>query len=55
MSFVVSLADFRPSPRYDATAWTQARIEEGTASVGPWVVLETQNLSPVDADPANPA
>lgn len=55
MSVVVSLEDFRPSPRYDALAWTQARIEEGTASVGPWTVLETQNLSPVDSDPANPA
>lgn len=55
MSVVVSLEDFRPSPRYDSLPWTQARIEEGTASVGPWVTLETQNLSPVDADPANPA
>lgn len=55
MTVVVSLEDFRPSPRYDALPWTQARIEEGTASVGPWVTLETQNLSPVDADPANPA
>jgi len=60
MSVVVSLEDFRPSPRYDsgtvaATPWTQARIEEGTASAGPWVTLETQDLSPVDADPKNPA
>jgi hypothetical protein len=55
MAVVVSLEDFRPSPRYDSLPWTQARIEEGTASVGPWVVLETQNLSPVDADPVNPA
>jgi len=55
MTVVVSLEDYRPSPRYDAVPWTQARIEEGTASLGPWVTLETQNLSPVDADPANPA
>jgi len=55
MSQVVSLEDFRPSPRYDAIAWTQARIEEGTASVGPWITLETKTLSPVDADPSNPA
>lgn len=55
MPVVVSLEDFRPSPRYDSLPWTEARIEEGTASVGPWVVLETQALSPVDADPANPA
>jgi hypothetical protein len=55
MTQVVTLEGFRPSPRYDSLAWTQARIEEGTASVGPWVTLETQNLSPVDADPTNPA
>ena len=55
MSIVVSLEDYRPSPRYDALPWTQARIQEGTASVGPWNTLETQNLSPVDSDPANPA
>jgi hypothetical protein len=53
--YVVTLQDFRPSPRYDALAWTQARIEEGTASVGPWTTLETISLSPVDADPSNPA
>ena len=55
MSVVVSLEDFRPSPRYDGLPWTQARIEEGTTSVGPWTLLEVQAISPVDADPANPA
>jgi len=55
MAIVVSLEDYRPSPRYDNLAWTGARIEEGTASVGPWTVLETIVLNPVDADPANPA
>lgn len=55
MAIVVSLVDYRPSPRYDSLAWTQAQIQEGTASAGPWVTLETQNLSPLDADPANPA
>ncbi len=54
MSVVVSLEDFRPAPRYDSLPWTEARIEEGTASVGPWTILETQTLSPVDSDPANP-
>lgn len=55
MTVVVTLTDYRPSPRYDGLPWTTARIEEGTASVGPWVALETQNLTPVDADPRNPA
>jgi hypothetical protein len=52
---VVSLSDYRPSPRYDSLPWTQARIEEAPAATGPWSLLETQDLTPVDADPANPA
>jgi hypothetical protein len=55
LSVVVSLEDFRPAPRYDSLPWTEARIEEGTASTGPWTILETQALVPVDSDPANPA
>jgi len=54
MTVVVSLEDFRPAPRYDSLPWTEVQIQEGTASVGPWVTLETQVLSPVDPDPANP-
>lgn len=55
MTVVVSLEDFRPAPRYDGLPWTDVRIEEAPASTGPWVTLETQALSPVDSDPANPA
>ena len=55
MTVVVTLEDYRPSPRYDGLPWTSAQIQEGTASTGPWVTLETQALSPVDADPRNPA
>ncbi len=55
MTVVVSLEDFRPSPRYDSLPWTDVWIQEGTAAVGPWTTLETQALSPVDSDPANPA
>jgi hypothetical protein len=55
MSIVVSLEDYRPSPRYDGEPWTDARIEEAAASTGPWTTLETIALSPVDADPMNPA
>lgn len=55
MTVVVSLEDYRPSPRYDGEPWTDARIEEAPASTGPWVTLETQVLVPVDADPQNPA
>ena len=55
MSVVVSFEGYRPSPRYDATAWTAARIYEGAAAAGPWTLLETIALSPVDLDPSNPA
>lgn len=55
MTVVVSLEDYRPSPRYDGQPWTSARIEEAALSTGPWTTLETVALTPVDADPANPA
>lgn len=55
MTVVVSLEDYRPSPRYDGEPWTDARIEEAPASTGPWTTLETVALTPVDADPENPA
>jgi hypothetical protein len=56
MSVVVSLEDYRPAPRYDSLPWTNAMIQEGTSADDPaWVTLETQPLSPLDSDPANPA
>lgn len=55
MTQVVSLVDYLPSPRYDSLPWTEARIEEGTTATGPWALLETIALSPLDSDPANPA
>lgn len=55
MSVVVTLEDFRPAPRYDGNAWTQAQIDEAATSDGTWATIDTVNLDPVDADPANPA
>jgi hypothetical protein len=55
MTVVVSLEDFRPSPRYDGEPWTDAQIYEAPTSAGPWTLLETIMLTPVDADPENPA
>ena len=55
MTVVVTLEDYRPSPRYDGEPWTQARIEEAPLASGPWTTLETIPLVPVDADPENPA
>ena len=55
MTVVVSLQDYRPSPRYDSLPWTDVWIQESDAADGTWTTLETQALSPVDADPVNPA
>jgi hypothetical protein len=55
MAQVVSFTDYTPAPRYDGEPWTEVDIEEAAESAGPWTVLETQALSPVDADPENPA
>lgn len=55
MTIVVSLEAYKPANRYDAIPWTDARIEEAPASTGPWTILETQALSPVDTDPEHPA
>lgn len=55
MAQVITFEDYVPAPRYDSIPWTQVEIEEGTSSVGPWTVIDTIALSPVDADPAHPA
>jgi hypothetical protein len=55
MTQVISLEDFQPSARYDSLPWTEVRIAEGTAVDGTFVDFSTQALSPLDADPANPA
>jgi len=54
MSQVVTFEDYLPSPRYDALPWTSVKIEEGASSSGPWTLIDTVALSPLDADPANP-
>jgi hypothetical protein len=55
MTVVVSLEDFRPAPRYDSEPWTDAQIQEAPSASGPWTILETQTLTPVDSDPTSPA
>ena len=59
MAQVITFERYRPVARYDATPWTQVRIEESDTSDlsddTVWTALETQALSPVDADPENPA
>ena len=55
MTVVVTLEDFRPSPRYDGEPWTDAQIYEGLTSTGVFTLLETIPILPVDSDPENPA
>lgn len=55
MSQVITFEDYTPTPRYDELPWTEARIEEGTTSTGPWTQIDVYTLDPVDTDPANPA
>jgi len=54
MSQVITFEDYLPSPRYDSLPWTTITIEEGPTDIGPWTVIDTQPLDPVDTDPANP-
>lgn len=52
---VITFENYRPVPRYDSLPWTQARIEEAATATGTFTAIETIALSPVDADPENPA
>jgi|SRR5215831_7823202 len=51
---VVSFYDVQPIPRYDGIRWTQVKIGEAAGQEGPFTVIDTINLSPVDVDPAHP-
>lgn len=55
MSQVITFEEFIPPPRYDSKPWTDVQIEEGSTSQGPWTVIDTIAISPVDADPSMPA
>src|SRR4029077_15086797 len=55
MAQVITFEDYRPIARYDSEAWTEAQIEEAVAVAGPWTVIDTIVLSPLDADPSDPA
>lgn len=53
---VITLENYTPTPRYDSVPWTDARIQEAaTADAESWTTIETISLSPVDADPSEPA
>lgn len=51
---IVSFTDYIPAPRYDHTPWIAVSIEESTSGTGPWTIIDSIVLTPVDPDPANP-
>jgi hypothetical protein len=51
---VVTFTDYTPVPRFDGIPWTTVMIEESDSETGPWNLIDTQNLVPVDADPTDP-
>lgn len=58
MTQVVSFVGYTPAARFDGDPWTEVDVEESTdpfADSPIWTVLETIPLSPVDADPTEPA
>jgi hypothetical protein len=55
MGEVVSFVGYRPPERFDSLPWTEVRVEEAATETGVYAPLETIALSPLDADPANPA
>lgn len=52
---IVTLTDYTPPIREDDTAWTTALLYEAALQTGPFILIDTFTLSPVDADPSNPA
>lgn len=55
MSVVVTFENYVPPARFDAIPWTEARIEESATEDGTYTQIDAGALSPVDADPADPA
>jgi hypothetical protein len=54
MTQVVSFIDFTPAAWFDVVPWTQADVEEAAGPTGPWTLIDTLTLDPVDSDPADP-
>jgi len=53
-TYVVSFTDYQPVPRFDDMPWSTVMIEESDSETGDYVLIDTQALSPLDADPSNP-
>lgn len=54
MSNIITFDNYRPGARTDGEPWTQARVEEAAAQAGPWTVIDTVALDPLDPDPRYP-
>lgn len=54
-TYAVTFRDYTPIARADGSPFASALIYESDAETGPWTLVETAPLSPVDVDPANPA
>lgn len=55
---VITFENYQPTARYDSLPWTEVRIQEALtadAEEADWTTIDTVALSPLDADPANPA
>lgn len=55
MPEVITFLRYRPPERYDSLPWTEVRIEEAATEDGTYTQIDVIALSPLDADPADPA
>lgn len=51
---LINFTDITPPERYDEVVWTSAQILEAETSEGPFSVIATVDLYPVDEDPTSP-
>jgi hypothetical protein len=54
-SYVLGFEDFQPGDRVDGAPWTSIQIEESPNQDGPYSIIDTIPISPVDLDPSDPA
>jgi hypothetical protein len=54
MGVVVTFTDYRPVARFDGHPWTTVKVSEAPRPTGPWTVIDTQALDPLDPNPQVP-
>ena len=52
---LITFENYVPIARADDVAWTTIKIEEAAAYTGPWTLIDSITIDPVDADPEQPA